>query len=171
MPHETGYSASPPSVYVELLALELSAPAGAVPATPLAELIPTPSTTTDAGKAPEIISYPASIRFSVSVEGRDDEEVTYPLTYDISFVTAHPCAPSHRVRMLKSPSSPTIQKIDVSGSAMLQGSRSVNKMGKARDDDNFLPRLTAARPPPAQVLQLYRHPHLGTPAEAADDAI
>ncbi|GJN67500.1 helicase-like protein [Purpureocillium lilacinum] len=129
VPHETGYSASPPSVYVELLALELSAPAGAVPATPLAELIPTPSTTTDAGKAPEIISYPASIRFSVSVEGRDDEEVTYPLTYDISFVTAHPCAPSHRVRMLKSPSSPTIQKIDVSGSAMLQGSRSVNKMG------------------------------------------
>ncbi|KAL3954852.1 hypothetical protein ACCO45_010415 [Purpureocillium lilacinum] len=90
VPHETGYSASPPSVYVELLALELSAPAGAVPATPLAELIPTPSTTTDAGKAPEIISYPASIRFSVSVEGRDDEEVTYPLTYDISFVTAHP---------------------------------------------------------------------------------
>ncbi|UNI24154.1 hypothetical protein JDV02_009926 [Purpureocillium takamizusanense] len=130
VPHETGYSAAPPSVHVELLALDLSAPAASVPATPLTELIPTPSTAAPAGKPPEMLSYPASLRFSVSVDGRDDEELVYPLTYDISFVTAHPCAPSHRVRMLKSPSSPTIQKIDVSGSAMLQGSRSVNKMGE-----------------------------------------
>ncbi|KYK59930.1 uncharacterized protein DCS_01064 [Drechmeria coniospora] len=128
VPHENTYSTPQPSVWVELLTLELSASAGSVPATPLSHIIATAAA--ECGEGPEMLSYPAAVKFSVSTEGKGEEEIAYPLKYDINFVTAHPCAPSHRVRMLKSPSSPTIQKIDVSGSDMLgKGSRSVYRMG------------------------------------------
>ncbi|POR32539.1 Uncharacterized protein TPAR_07258 [Tolypocladium paradoxum] len=128
IPHENAYSTPPPGVYVELLSLDLSSPAGSVPATPLSDIIATPAA--ECCKGPEMLSYPASVKFYVSIEGKTEEELICPLSYDINFVTAHPCAPSHRVRMLKSPSSPTIQKIDVSGSDMLgKGSRSAYRMG------------------------------------------
>lgn len=91
--------------------------------------MPTPAT--EGSAAPELASYPASLTFSVSMNGKSEEEHTFALTYDISFVTAHPCAPSSRVRFLKSPTSPTIQQIDVSGSDMLGNtSRSVHRAGK-----------------------------------------
>lgn len=129
IPHENSYQTPPPGVYVELLALQLSSPAGSVPATPFSDIIATPAA--ECCKGPEMLSYPASVKFYVSVDGKAEEELVYPLTFDINFVTAHPCAPSHRVRMLKSPSSPTIQKIDVSGSDMLgKGSRSAYRMGQ-----------------------------------------
>lgn len=119
IPQEKAYSMPPPGVHVELLSLELTSPAESVPATPLAEMVAT--ATAECCRAPEMLSYPASVRFLVSMDGRGGEEFTYPLAYDISFVTAHLCAPSHRVRMLKLPSSSTIQKIDVSGSDALGG--------------------------------------------------
>lgn len=130
IPHENAYSAWPPGVFIKLLSLELSSPAESVPATPLSEMVATPFAEA-CGGAPEIVSYPASVRFLVSVDGASSEERTYELTYDISFVTAHPCAPSHRVRMLKSPCSPTVQKIDVWGSDSLgKGSRSAYRTGR-----------------------------------------
>ncbi|KJZ79380.1 hypothetical protein HIM_01531 [Hirsutella minnesotensis 3608] len=129
IPHENGYATPPPGVYVRLLSFELSSPPESIPATPLSEMVATPAADMGA-KAPEILSYPATIKFLVAVDEGADEEQTYPLTYDISFVTAHPCAPSHRVKMVKSPTSPTVQRIDVSGSDMLgKGSRSAYRMG------------------------------------------
>ncbi|PHH87557.1 hypothetical protein CDD83_8698 [Cordyceps sp. RAO-2017] len=130
IPHENTYATSPPAVYVKLLALDLGSAVGSVPVTPLSEMVATPFAE-NVGPAPEMLSYPASIKFSVLVEGAGGEdEVRCPLTYDVTFVTAHPCAPSHRVRMLKSPSSPTVQKIDVSGSDLLgKGSRSAYRTG------------------------------------------
>ncbi|KAM4065117.1 hypothetical protein HRG_004545 [Hirsutella rhossiliensis] len=129
IPHENAYSTWPPGLVIKLLSLELSSPAESVPATPLSEIVATPVAET-CGGAPEILSYPASAKFLVSVDGGSEEERTYRLAYDISFVTAHPCAPSHRVRMLKSPYSPTVQKIDVWGSDSLgKGSRSAYMTG------------------------------------------
>lgn len=91
--------------------------------------MPTPAT--EGSIAPELASHPASLTFTVSMNGQPSEEHTFPLTYDISFVTAYPCAPSSRVKFLKSPTSPTIQQIDVSGSDMLGNtSRSVHRTGQ-----------------------------------------
>lgn len=80
---------------------------------------------------PELLSYPARIRFLVSTSEIAEEAHTFALSYDINFVTAHPCSPSQRVKFLKSPTSPTIQQIDVSGSDMLgKNSRSAQRIGK-----------------------------------------
>ena len=129
IPHENTYATPPPGLSVELLALKLSSPAGSVPATPFSEIIATSAAESCKGR-PDMLSYPASVKFYVSIEGKDEQDLICPLNFDINFVTAHPCAPSHRVKMLKSPSSPTIQKIDVSGSDMLgKGSRSAYRMG------------------------------------------
>lgn len=130
IPQEGNYSTPPPSIYVELLALELAAAAASVHPKPLTEITATP-VHENGPEAPDVPSYPASVKFFVSVNGQEEEERSFPLSYDITFVTAHPCSPSARVRFVKSPTSPTIQKIDVSGfGAWGAGSRSANKTGK-----------------------------------------
>ncbi|RDA82497.1 hypothetical protein CP532_6861 [Ophiocordyceps camponoti-leonardi (nom. inval.)] len=138
MPHEQAYalpsspsspSSSPPNLVVKLLSLELSEGASVRP-TPLTSLVATKPT-----ELPEnglkLPSHTASIEFLVSVQGCEDERVKCQLMYDVNFVTAHPCAPSHRVKMLlNSPSSPTVQKMDFSSSDVVaNGWRSAHKMG------------------------------------------
>ncbi|KFA60560.1 hypothetical protein S40285_07355 [Stachybotrys chlorohalonatus IBT 40285] len=117
IPHENTYAATPPAVYIDFQSLELLSPATSVQATPLSDITPTPFT--GESKSPELLTYPADVNFVVSVNGEAPTQYTFSLSYDISFVTAHPCAPSSRVKILSSPSSPTIQQIDISGSDML----------------------------------------------------
>ncbi|KFG77494.1 hypothetical protein MANI_122627 [Metarhizium anisopliae] len=95
IPHENKYTTPPPTVYVELLSLVLTSSPEPVAATPLSEMVPTP-TVEHCTKCPELISYPAGCKFFVSIGGSKEEEYQYPLTYDVNFVTAHPCAPSQR---------------------------------------------------------------------------
>lgn len=143
-------------MFVELQSLELDTPvAECVHPTPLAEIIATPIH--ENHRAPDLLSYPTKINFFVSIDGEKTETVTFSLLYDINFVTAHPCSPSSRVRVLKSPSSPTLQQIDFTGSNVLgAGSRSMYRAGK-----HLLRRIILitfryanenGRPPTAQVL-------------------
>ncbi|KAL2198691.1 hypothetical protein P885DRAFT_67847 [Corynascus similis CBS 632.67] len=61
-------------------------------------------------------TYTASVTFAVTdLDSEEVQEYTYSLTKDINFVTAHPCVPSQHVKIMKSPSSPTIQQVDLSG--------------------------------------------------------
>ncbi|KAF5017401.1 hypothetical protein F66182_10673 [Fusarium sp. NRRL 66182] len=110
IPHENTYSTPPPLVNITLNSLELVAPAKSIQTTTFTK------TTSATDKDPELLSHPANVSFAVSIDGFTAEHFTFSLSYDINFVTAHPCSPSHRVRFVKSPSSPTIQQIDVSGS-------------------------------------------------------
>ncbi|KAI8722245.1 hypothetical protein NCS52_00368000 [Fusarium sp. LHS14.1] len=127
IPHENNYSTPPPLMSVTLRSLELLAPANSIQATPFAKSASLAGSNT---KDPELLSFPANINFGVSIDGFTPENFSFSLSYDISFVTAHPCSPSHRVRFLKSPSSPTIQQIDVSGSDMLgKSSRPAHRTG------------------------------------------
>lgn len=65
---------------------------------------------------PAIRDYTPSMTFNVTTwENDEDQEHTFHVAKDVYFVTSHPCVPSHHVRILKSPSSPTIQQIDLSG--------------------------------------------------------
>jgi hypothetical protein len=123
IPYENVYTTPPPSVYVELKSLALSPPAGESVATPLSELTATPSL--ELGGAPELPTYPANVNFSVtsSEDEEKEEEHSFSLSYDVNFVTAHPCSPSHRVKLLKSPTSPTVPQFDFS-SANFQGKSS-----------------------------------------------
>ncbi|KAK2598927.1 hypothetical protein QQS21_005605 [Conoideocrella luteorostrata] len=122
IPHENKYAKPPPAVYAELLSLDLNSSPEPVTATPLSEMVPTP-TVEHCTKCPELISYPARLKFFVSIGGGREEEYECPLTYDVNFVTAHPCAPSQRVRVVKSPGSPTIQKVDSVGDVLGNGGR------------------------------------------------
>ncbi|KAL5606356.1 hypothetical protein BROUX41_002773 [Berkeleyomyces rouxiae] len=61
------------------------------------------------------VSMPACMRFAVNLGNDVQREVKVALEYDINFVTAHPCTPSQQVRFVRSPTSTTIQQIDVSG--------------------------------------------------------
>lgn len=64
----------------------------------------------------EIHTYPATTSFTITHDSLEQgEDLDISLTKDVYFVTAHPCVPSSRVKLLKSPTSPTIQQVDVEG--------------------------------------------------------
>ncbi|KAK7756600.1 hypothetical protein SLS62_001437 [Diatrype stigma] len=111
LPHESQYSESPPSnIRVELKSLDLSAPMDDARSMPPLEKYPS----ADTNKPPEIRTYPASMAFAMTHDDIDEQrEFEFNLRNDVYFVTAHPCAPSNRVKFFKSPTSPTIQQIDV----------------------------------------------------------
>ncbi len=52
-------------------------------------------------------TYSAMMRFNVVELGSEKREMSFALAYDVRFVTAHPCVPSHTARLLNSPTSPT----------------------------------------------------------------
>ncbi|PNP76892.1 hypothetical protein FNYG_09782 [Fusarium nygamai] len=127
IPHENNYSTPPPLISVTFRSLELLSPANSIQSTPFTKLTPGASVN---NKEPELLSFPANVNFAVSIDGFTAKSFSFSLSYDINFVTAHPCSPSHRVRFVKSPSSPTIQQIDVSGSDTFgQGSRPAHRTG------------------------------------------
>ncbi|KAK1978665.1 hypothetical protein LZ30DRAFT_784010 [Colletotrichum cereale] len=116
IPYENNYPEPPPSLSISLLSLDLVAPVDSALSTPTEETVMTPFS--DVTRAPELYTYPSSISFSVGPLGGEAKEHTFALAKDIHFVTAHPCHPSSHVRVLRSPSSPTIQQIDVDGSGI-----------------------------------------------------
>ncbi|KAM7221005.1 hypothetical protein V8F06_003567 [Rhypophila decipiens] len=118
IPFENVYKdRSPPSIRVEFRSLNLK---------PLENSIRTAASSVADGLTPVsdvstpppgIRTCPATVTFTVSDNDTGDErDYTYSLSKDINFVTAHPCVPSPHVKILKSPSSPTIQQVDLSGS-------------------------------------------------------
>ncbi|CRK39866.1 hypothetical protein BN1708_016753, partial [Verticillium longisporum] len=113
IPSESGYSEPPPAMTVELRSLNLYAPVDSVSTTPTESDMVTPFS--ENGTPPRLHTYPSSITFSVGLLGGDSQEYNFSLSKDVYFVTAHPCVPSARVKVVRSPSSPTIQQIDVSG--------------------------------------------------------
>ncbi|KAK5663191.1 hypothetical protein OQA88_6608 [Cercophora sp. LCS_1] len=107
----------PPILYIELKSLNLIAPVDSIHTTPTEDRSITPLS--EISKLPEIHNYAASVTFGVTPMDVDDEkEYTFSMVKDINFVTAHPCVPSQHVKILKSPSSPTIQHVDLSGSGV-----------------------------------------------------
>ncbi|OLN97271.1 hypothetical protein CCHL11_07740 [Colletotrichum chlorophyti] len=116
IPYENNYAEPPPSLNIELRSLNLSAPVDSVSSTPTEETVLTPLS--DDTQSPELHTYPSSISFSVGSLGGEAREHTFALKSDIHFVTAHPCHPSAHVKVMRSPSSPTIQQIDVDGTGI-----------------------------------------------------
>lgn len=99
---------------IELKTLTLWAPADSVHTTPAEDHEATPLS--DVSRSPEIHTYAASVTFTVTdVDSGEEKEHNFALERDINFVTAHPCVPSQHVKIMKSPSSPTIQQVDLSG--------------------------------------------------------
>ncbi|ROW16438.1 hypothetical protein VPNG_02840 [Cytospora leucostoma] len=113
IPYESTYKVPPPTISVELQALKLSAPVDSVQTTPAREAgTPFSDVTTPS----EIKTYTPTISFNVTTwETFEDQQYTFGMAKDIHFVTAHPCVPSHQVKILNAPSSPTIQHFDISG--------------------------------------------------------
>ncbi|KAL0466674.1 hypothetical protein QR685DRAFT_535677 [Neurospora intermedia] len=115
IPFENVYrDKTPPTLLIELDALKLWAPADSVQTTPAEDSAATPFS--ELSRPAQIRTYPAEISFTVTdLETYKTHQHTYSLAKDINFVTAHPCAPSSHVKILRSPSSPTIQQVDLSG--------------------------------------------------------
>jgi hypothetical protein len=113
VPHENSHSEPPPSnIRIELKSLDLSAPVDSVYSTPTFEQDMTPFS--EYTQVSEIHTYPASLSFTMThdkVQG--EQNLNLSLKNDVYFVTAHPCAPSSHVKYFKSPTSPTIQHIDL----------------------------------------------------------
>lgn len=149
IPHENVYTTPPANVCVELQSLELSSAAGTLVPTPLSVLTATPSLET--GKLPEQPTYPASLSFTVSTWPGREKKCTFGLSYDVSFVTAHPCSPSQRVRFLKSPSSPTLREFGVSGSPGVDRlPAAAHRMGELPEEGDSGSKLTqSSRTPTA----------------------
>ncbi|KAK0633312.1 hypothetical protein B0T14DRAFT_416426 [Immersiella caudata] len=122
---------APPVLRIELKALSLYAPVESVQSTPTTDHGITPLS--DISKAPSIHNYTASVSFTVTRSDSDEgKEHTYLLAKDINFLTAHPCVPSQHVKILKSPSSPTIQHVDLSGHHGVAGSKTASTVGMYR---------------------------------------
>ncbi|KAI0097954.1 hypothetical protein GGR51DRAFT_552752 [Nemania sp. FL0031] len=114
IPHEATYQNRPPSnIRIELRSLDLDTLLSSVNTTPSIDRL---EPFYEPNTAPNIRNYTASVAFSMSHDATDEDiDLTFPLTNDVYFVTAHPCAASSYVKYLKSPSSPTIHQIDVGG--------------------------------------------------------
>ncbi|KAK4154851.1 hypothetical protein C8A00DRAFT_14054 [Chaetomidium leptoderma] len=118
IPFENVYrEKAPPVLDIELKTLNLWAPVDSVHTTPTEDLGLTPmSDGSRLSRPPPIHTYAAAVTFTVTdSESGGEREHTYALANDINFVTAHPCVPSQHVKIMKSPSSPTIQQVDLSG--------------------------------------------------------
>ncbi|KAK8005267.1 hypothetical protein PG990_011304 [Apiospora arundinis] len=116
IPHENHYAEPPPSnIRIELRSLDLLAPVDSAHSTPTTEKdMMTPFS--DFSTVSEIHTYPATTSFTMTHDSLEQgEDVDFALAKDVYFVTAHPCVPSSRVKLLKSPTSPTIQQVDVEG--------------------------------------------------------
>ncbi|KAI2639398.1 hypothetical protein GGS21DRAFT_428453 [Xylaria nigripes] len=113
VPHEATYQNRPPSnIRVELASLNFHSSANGDDLTPSMKR----KLSSESSEAPTIQAYTASVAFSVSHDSIErDISLDLSLANDVYFVTAHPCATSSRVKYLTSPSSPTIQRIDVGG--------------------------------------------------------
>ncbi|OAR01148.1 hypothetical protein LLEC1_06084 [Akanthomyces lecanii] len=128
IPWENRYRTPPANVYVNFSSLQLSPSSLSLHPTPLPEIMATPRH--ESAPAPDLFSQPASLTFRVGIDGIPDRQHIFSLLYDVNFVNAHPCSPPRGVRFVKSPSSPTIREIDVSGQASLGNtSRSLHRMG------------------------------------------
>ena len=116
IPYENIYKdKAPPNIRVEFRNLDLKTVAGSMHTSSSEDHALTPFT--DISAPPEIRTCPATVTFTVSqIDTGEEHDHTYSLAKDINFVTAHPCVPSQHVKILKSPSSPTIQQVDLSGS-------------------------------------------------------
>ncbi|KAI9730470.1 MAG: hypothetical protein M1818_008165 [Claussenomyces sp. TS43310] len=78
------------------------------PTTPMEEQLTPP---TEVIKRQAIKTYSAMMRFSVSAKGHESREFNVALTYDVHFVTAHPCVPSQNNSILAAPGGPTIPSV------------------------------------------------------------
>lgn len=121
VPYENNYVVPPPTISVELKALNLTAASDSVHTTPTLEAAtPLSDITTQS----EIKNYTPTLTFDVTTwEDDEDQQYTFRVAKDVYFVTAHPCIPSQHVRILKSPSSPTIQQIELSGNPIGGGAK------------------------------------------------
>lgn len=166
----------PPTISVELKALDLSEPLNSVQTTPTLEIV-TPFSFSDISSPPEIKTYTPTLTFNVTTwEDDEDRKYTFSVAKDVYFVTAHPCVLSNHVRIFKSPSSPTIQQIDLSGlpgPGNARPSNPVKIMCKHSTDPvssqshpTFRPVYVTnmiSRPPAAQVLRIHVDPPLRPP--------
>ncbi|KAI1300438.1 hypothetical protein F5Y03DRAFT_385987 [Xylaria venustula] len=114
IPHEATYPNRPPSnIRIDLKSLNFCIPGSSMNNTLSTENL---SQSRESDNFSKPIAYRASLTFSMSHDATDqDVNLDLSLTNDVYFVTAHPCAASSYVKYLKSPSSPTIQQIDVGG--------------------------------------------------------
>jgi hypothetical protein len=94
---------------VTLESLELFAATDSIHDTPRDEN-PTPMTeNTNITESLSITSYSAMMKFAVRLTGGDTKELAFNISYDVHFVTAHPCVPSHHTRILDSPTGPSFR--------------------------------------------------------------
>ena len=117
IPFENQYFEPPPSnIRIEMSSLNLYAPIDSIDTTPSPSIykMRSPASASSTKKPADIHTYPASMTFTMTHDGiEQQQEFNFALSSDVDFVTAHPCAPSSRVKLFKSPTSPTIQQIDV----------------------------------------------------------
>jgi hypothetical protein len=91
---------------VALKSLELFTAVDSVEDTPRDEK---PSPMSETTEIPAIKSYSAMMAFAVKSLGGGSKDLSYNISYDVHFVTAHPCIPSHHTSLLDSPTSPLFQ--------------------------------------------------------------
>lgn len=113
IPTENNYLEPPPAVSIELQSLVFTATRDSLE-TPAEER---ENPLTGDVSRHKIGTYTSSLTFRATMNGEEFEHA-FSLSRDVYFVTAHPCTPSQYVKYVKSPSSPTIQQIDVSGEGM-----------------------------------------------------
>ncbi|KAK3389016.1 hypothetical protein B0T20DRAFT_91859 [Sordaria brevicollis] len=115
IPFENVYKGkTPPTLLIELDALKLGASIDSAHSTPADDSAATPFS--ELSRPAQIRTYPAEISFAVTdLDTYQTKQHTFSLAKDVNFVTAHPCVPSSHVKILRSPSSPTIQQVDLSG--------------------------------------------------------
>lgn len=107
---------------------------------------PTPmSKATETSETPGIKSYSSLMTFTVNSLGGGSRDLSFHISYDVHFVTAHPCVPSHHTSLLDSPTT-----------ALFQGPKSPPQIGNTElgPHELYAGMYTAFIPPIKQGLKL-----------------
>jgi hypothetical protein len=168
VPHENSHPETHPSnIRIALQSLDLVAQVDNDNPTPSIEEDMTPFS--EFSQTSEMRTYPASVAFTMTHDGIEGEQtLRFSLSKDVYFVTAHPCAPSSYVKYFKSPTSPTIQQIDLGGAdANGKATAPAHITGESPSRDQSVQILTALGHPlhkyytykSVHLVNLLKRPH------------
>ena len=137
----------PVNLEVNLESLDLFTGLDSAESSPINEDGPGVETT----ERPKIRTYSAMLQFTVKPSDEPTKSMNFALTYDVQFVTAHPCVPSRHTRLIQSstsPGSPAAQLDSASPGphTLFTGKPIISPPPK--------PSTNKPRPRPPQILQL-----------------
>lgn len=144
-----------PPISVTFESLDLFAADDSLEPTPGDDSVTLSTDRTETTDLPSIQTYSGMMRFSVELDEEGRKEIDIAISHDVQFVTAHPCVPPPPSDILRSPTSPSFQTLEVTPvaatSPMTSRGTLLLSIRKTMEE------LTNNRTPTSQSVHIHHH--------------